>query len=120
MSEQAGQWHFLTNHARVLVAIARDPATRLRDIAAVCRITERTALSIVTDLEQAGYMRREREGRRPSPPRAEDGVLVTGHWSRRTPGARSSKISTSHSKTVDPRPSLAAARSAPTEGRFVG
>lgn len=64
MSEQAGQWHFLTNHARVLVAIARDPATRLRDIAAVCRITERTALSIVTDLEQAGYMRREREGRR--------------------------------------------------------
>ncbi|WP_405512303.1 hypothetical protein [Streptomyces canus] len=56
MSEQAGQWHFLTNHARVLVAIARDPATRLRDIAAVCRITERTALSIVTDLEQAGYM----------------------------------------------------------------
>ncbi|MFJ9153489.1 winged helix-turn-helix domain-containing protein [Streptomyces sp. NPDC102270] len=64
MSEQAGQWHFLTDHARVLFAISRDPATRLRDIAAVCRITERTALSIVTDLEQAGYMRREREGRR--------------------------------------------------------
>ncbi|MCX5251712.1 hypothetical protein OG895_42305 [Streptomyces sp. NBC_00201] len=40
MSEQAGQRHFLTNHARVLVAIARDPATRLRDIAAVCRITD--------------------------------------------------------------------------------
>ncbi|MDJ0382151.1 MarR family transcriptional regulator [Streptomyces sp. G-G2] len=64
MSEQAGQWHFLTNHARVLFAIARDPATRLRDIAAVCRITERTAQSIVTDLEQASYMRRERDGRR--------------------------------------------------------
>ncbi|MEU9279746.1 helix-turn-helix domain-containing protein [Streptomyces sp. NPDC048341] len=57
MSEQAGQWHFFTNHARVLFAIARDPATRLRDIAAGCRITERTAQSIVTDLEQAGYMR---------------------------------------------------------------
>lgn len=64
MSEQAGQWHFLTNHARVLFAIARGPAARLRDIAAVCRITERTAQSIVTDLEQAGYIRRERDGRR--------------------------------------------------------
>jgi hypothetical protein len=64
VSVQAGQWHFLTNHARVLFAIARDPAVRLRDIAEVCRITERTALSIVTDLEQGGYIRREREGRR--------------------------------------------------------
>jgi DNA-binding MarR family transcriptional regulator len=48
----------------VLFAIARDPAARLRDIAAACHITERTAQSIVTDLEQAGYMRRERDGRR--------------------------------------------------------
>ncbi|MEU9917780.1 helix-turn-helix domain-containing protein [Streptomyces sp. NPDC051001] len=64
MSEQARQWHFLTHHARVLFAIARDPAVRLRDIAALCHFTEHTAQSIVTDLEQAGYMRREREGRR--------------------------------------------------------
>ncbi|OII69616.1 MULTISPECIES: MarR family transcriptional regulator [unclassified Streptomyces] len=64
MNEQAGQWHFLTNHARVLIAIARDPAARLRDIAAACHITERTALSIVTELERARYLRREREGRR--------------------------------------------------------
>ncbi|MDX3716441.1 MarR family transcriptional regulator [Streptomyces europaeiscabiei] len=64
MNEQAGKWGFLTNHARVLLVIARDPASRLRDIAAACHITERTALSIVTDLEQAGHLRREREGRR--------------------------------------------------------
>ncbi|MFJ6000473.1 MarR family transcriptional regulator [Streptomyces sp. NPDC092370] len=64
MNEQAVKWDFLTNHARVLFAIARDPAARLRDIAAVCHITERTAQSIVSDLEQAGYVRREREGRR--------------------------------------------------------
>nr|BFD86993.1 hypothetical protein StreXyl84_63940 [Streptomyces sp. Xyl84] len=32
MSEQAGQWHFLTDRARVLFAVARDPAARLRDI----------------------------------------------------------------------------------------
>ncbi|MFI1726459.1 MarR family transcriptional regulator [Streptomyces sp. NPDC020489] len=41
-----------------------NPASRLRDIAAACHITERTAQSIVTDLEQAGYMRRDRDGRR--------------------------------------------------------
>ncbi|WP_307816278.1 helix-turn-helix domain-containing protein [Streptomyces sp. MBT54] len=64
MNEQAGTWGFLTNHARVLIVIARDAAPRLRDIAAACHITERTAQSIVTDLEQGGYLRREREGRR--------------------------------------------------------
>ncbi|MFF5106799.1 MarR family transcriptional regulator [Streptomyces sp. NPDC000134] len=75
MSEQAGQWHFLTNHARVLGAIARDPAARLRDIAEICCITVRTAQSIVTDLEQAGYIRREREGRRTRYILSPDGAL---------------------------------------------
>jgi DNA-binding MarR family transcriptional regulator len=75
VSVQAGQWYFLTNHARVLFTVARDPAARLRDIAAVCRITERTAQSIVTDLEQAGYIRREREGRRTRYVLCADGTL---------------------------------------------
>jgi hypothetical protein len=48
----------------VLLTIARDPGLRLRDIAAACHITERTTQSIVTDLEQAGCLSREREGRR--------------------------------------------------------
>ncbi|RFC71493.1 MarR family transcriptional regulator [Streptomyces sp. AcE210] len=52
------------SHARVLIVVARDPAIRLRYIAAACHITERTAQNIVHDLEQAGYMRRERNGRR--------------------------------------------------------
>lgn len=64
VDQQAGGWGFLTNHARVLLAIARDPAARIRDIAAACHLTERTAQSIVGDLEQAGYLSREREGRR--------------------------------------------------------
>lgn len=63
MDQQARGWGFLTNHARVLLTIAQDPASRLRDIAATCHITERTALSIVTDLEQAGYLARRRDGR---------------------------------------------------------
>ncbi|MFF0143022.1 MarR family transcriptional regulator [Streptomyces sp. NPDC005227] len=64
MHEQAGRWDFLTNYARVLFAIAHHTAPRLRDIAAACDITERTAQNIVTDLEHAGYLRRQREGRR--------------------------------------------------------
>jgi hypothetical protein len=64
MNNQAERWTFLTSHARVLLTIARDPAARVRDIAAACRITERTALAIVTDLEQADYLHRERLGRR--------------------------------------------------------
>ncbi|MEU8436610.1 helix-turn-helix domain-containing protein [Streptomyces sp. NPDC029216] len=58
------RWTFLTNHARVLVAIARDPGIRLRDIAAGCGLTERTVQAIVTDLQADGYLSRTRDGRR--------------------------------------------------------
>jgi MarR family len=58
------RWTFLTNHARVLVEIARDPNNRLRDIAAGIGITERAAQGIVNDLEEAGYITRTRIGRR--------------------------------------------------------
>jgi hypothetical protein len=58
------RWTFLTNHARVLVEIARDPNNRLRDIAAGIGITERAAQAIVNDLEEAGYITRTRIGRR--------------------------------------------------------
>jgi hypothetical protein len=57
-------WSFLTNHARVLLCIARDPGVRLRDIAARLDITERTAYGMVTDLANAGYVVREKDGRR--------------------------------------------------------
>jgi hypothetical protein len=57
-------WTFLTNHGRVLLCIASDPGVRLRDIAASLGITERSAYGIVTDLAQAGYVVKEKEGRR--------------------------------------------------------
>ncbi len=57
-------WSFLTNHARVLLCIARDPGARLRDIAATLGITERTAFGVVADLTEAGYVIKERDGRR--------------------------------------------------------
>lgn len=57
-------WSFLTNHARALVCIAHDPGVRLRDIAAALAITERSAYAIVTDLAGAGYVVKEKDGRR--------------------------------------------------------
>jgi hypothetical protein len=57
-------WTFLTNHARVLVCIAGDPDVRLREIGAAVGITERAAHRIVGELVAAGYLSRERTGRR--------------------------------------------------------
>ena len=57
-------WTFLTNHARVLLCIASDPGVRLRDIAASLGITERSAYGIVTDLAEAGYVVKQKDGRR--------------------------------------------------------
>ena len=57
-------WSFLTNHGRVLLRIAHDPNVRLRDIAAALNITERSAYAIVSDLAEAGYVLKERDGRR--------------------------------------------------------
>jgi hypothetical protein len=57
-------WAFLTNHARVLLCVAHDPGARLRDIAASLDITERSAFGIITDLAEAGYLVKEKDGRR--------------------------------------------------------
>ncbi len=57
-------WTFLTSHARVLLCIAHDPGVRLRDIAATLGITERSAYGIVTDLAEAGYIVKQKNGRR--------------------------------------------------------
>jgi len=60
----AGEWTFLTNHAHVLLCLAADPEVRLRDVADAVGITERAAQRIVMELEEAGYLERERVGRR--------------------------------------------------------
>ncbi|MFE4257892.1 helix-turn-helix transcriptional regulator [Streptomyces sp. NPDC056883] len=57
-------WTFVTNHARILAMILRDPEIRLRDMAENCQLTERAAQAIVKDLENAGYLTRVRHGRR--------------------------------------------------------
>jgi DeoR/GlpR family transcriptional regulator of sugar metabolism len=56
-------WRFVTNHGHVLACIAAEPTARLRDIAAVVGVTERTVAQIVGDLEHAGYLTKTRVGR---------------------------------------------------------
>lgn len=57
-------WTFLTNHAHVLLCIAKEPEARMRDVADLVGITERAVQRIVADLVDAGYVERIRQGRR--------------------------------------------------------
>jgi len=57
-------WRFLSNHAQVLICIARDPDIRLRDVAVAVGITERAVQRIVADLVASGHIEIERVGRR--------------------------------------------------------
>ena len=60
----ATSWTFLTNHAHVLLCLAATPESRVRDVAVRVGITERAVLRILHELEEAGYVSRERTGRR--------------------------------------------------------
>jgi DNA-binding IclR family transcriptional regulator len=65
MAERANNgWKFFTNHALVLLAVAADPEILLREIAEAVGITERAAHRIIGDLEDGGYISRQRKGRR--------------------------------------------------------
>jgi hypothetical protein len=78
-------WSFLTNHARVLLCIAHDPGARLRDIAASVGITERSAHGIITDLVEAGYVVKQKDGRR-------NRYQIEDHLPLREPGSREPAI----------------------------
>jgi predicted transcriptional regulator len=75
------EWSFLTNHARVLLCVAHDPGARLRDIAVSLGITERSAHGILTDLSKAGYVLKQRDGRR-------NRYQVQAHLPLREPASR--------------------------------
>lgn len=79
-------WSFLTNHAQVLVCIAHDPEIRLRDIGDRVGITERAAHRIVGELATAGYVSRERHGRR-------NRYTIQSHLPLPDPLARGRKVS---------------------------
>jgi hypothetical protein len=64
VSANVSGWTFLTNHAHVLLCLHRDPDQRLRDVAGAVGITERMVQRIVAELEEAGFLRIYKEGRR--------------------------------------------------------
>ena len=66
MSDTNNDWNFFSNYAHVLVCLAENPDARLRDVAERVGITERTALRVVTHLEEAGILTRSKVGRRNS------------------------------------------------------
>ncbi|MFG0288563.1 MAG: helix-turn-helix transcriptional regulator [Rhodopirellula sp. JB044] len=61
---QANRWTFLTNHAHVLIVLQGDPDIVLREVATQVGITERAVQRIVQDLEEDGFIRREKVGRK--------------------------------------------------------
>ena len=78
-------WRFVTNHTQVLLAIARNPEIRTRDIADAVGITERAAQRIVADLAEAGYVETTRVGRR-------NHYTVNGEVSMRHPAQHNHEI----------------------------
>jgi hypothetical protein len=89
-------WSLLTNHARVLLCIAHDPAARLRDLAASLGITERTAHGILTDLADAGYVIKRKDGRR-------NRYQVQAHVPMPGPGTREPAIGEVLALFADPK-----------------
>ena len=59
----AKSWGFLTNHAHVLIQIARDPHSTVREIASAAGITERATHSVLSDLREGGIVHATRDGR---------------------------------------------------------
>ncbi len=102
-------WRFVTNHTRVLLCIAQDNAPPVRDIADAVGITERAAQRIVTDLVEAGVVRRTRVGRRNS-------YVVNRHARLRHPSQTDHEIG----ELIDilgPLADTSVYRSRPTDGR---
>ena len=79
------RWTFLTNHAQVLLCIAENPDIRLRQMGDAVGITERAAHRIVGELAEAGYLSRERLGRR-------NRYTINPHLTMPDPVARTQRV----------------------------
>jgi DNA-binding MarR family transcriptional regulator len=60
----AKSWTFLSNHGHVMVQLNQNPDLKVKELAEKVGITERSAQSILADLEEAGYISVTRSGRR--------------------------------------------------------
>ena len=64
VQDRLPKWTFITNHGLVLSYIFHNPTSTAREIANYIGVTERTTHKIISDLEEAGYIRRRKIGRR--------------------------------------------------------
>jgi len=64
MSLVEPDWTFFSHHAHVLICLAENPRCRLREVAEKVGVTERTAMRLIAQLDEAGVVRRTRQGRR--------------------------------------------------------
>jgi len=62
-STRGKRWTFLTNHAQVLLLVARHTSITGRELAQELGITERAVRLIIADLETTKYLSKKREGR---------------------------------------------------------
>jgi DNA-binding MarR family transcriptional regulator len=64
LEPRIGSWGFFTNHALLLLAIAMDPESTVRELAISIRVTERAVVAILNQLEDVGVVIRNKQGRR--------------------------------------------------------
>ncbi len=60
----SNRWTFLSNHAHVLITLYANPDLVLREVAVKVGITERGVQRILQDLEDEGFIQREKVGRK--------------------------------------------------------
>lgn len=64
MSSDDPDWTLFSHHAHVLICLAQNPRSRLREVAERVGVTERTAMRLIDRLDRAGVIKRVRQGRR--------------------------------------------------------
>ena len=64
MAESGSNWNFFSNYTHVLVCIAENPDVRMREVAERVGVTERTAMRLISQLDESGILIRVKEGRR--------------------------------------------------------
>jgi predicted transcriptional regulator len=60
----AKRWNFLSNHGLVILHIVQNPQATLREIALGTGLTERAVYQIVRELEEGGFISKQKMGRR--------------------------------------------------------
>jgi DNA-binding IscR family transcriptional regulator len=58
------RWTFLSHHAHVMLLLDKNPDSKIEELALNLGVTSRYTVSILNDLTEGGYLRKEKIGRR--------------------------------------------------------